>query len=87
MLLRTKRKRIAQLTSVNDHSGALEVAAEALDCADLVERLQRIQRQHLNLGYLPDKLYEERRDSYIELFTVARDTLSNADYQRLHAAF
>lgn len=80
-------KRVEQCTSVNDHGGALEVAAEALGCADLVERLQSIQRQHMDLGYLPNNLYEERRNIYIELFTVARNTLSNTDYQRLHAAF
>lgn len=79
-------KGIRTLTQVNDHGGAYQEAAQALGCDDLVQRFSSINQQHLRLGELSPRLYEQRFAAYQELLKRARVKLSAADYQRLYGA-
>lgn len=79
--------RIKQLTSNNDHGEALVTAAKYFGCDELLERLMEINRKHMELGHLPIQLYGERYGIYQDLLAFARSRLSDADYQRLYAAF
>lgn len=80
-------RQVKELTAINDHGGALLVAAKGLGCDVMVARLEAIQKQHLHLGHLPPKLYEERFGIYKDLLAVAQTKMGKADYQRLYAAF
>lgn len=77
-------RRIKVQVQLNDHGEAYLLAAKALGCEELVQRFERINRQHLSLGHLPPRLNEARRTAYEALLVQARKKLSAGDYQRLY---
>lgn len=79
--------RIKALTQINDHGGAYQFAAYALGLNELAERFRSINLQHLELGHLPSRLYEERFVIYQELMAFARANLGKTEFQKFYAVF
>lgn len=79
--------RIVLCTDRNAHTEALIIASKLFGLSDLEEKLTRMQRTHHSLGYLPDALYQERKQIRKKVMAHARPILNEAEFALLHAAF
>lgn len=75
-------KPISELVAINDHGGAIAVAAQSLGLNDLADRVASINFRHQRLGYLSPKLSAERSAACAELMSFAKTAFSIADFQR-----
>ncbi len=76
--------KISEMTAINDHGGAYQLAAQTLGRSDLAEQFGTINRRQQELGYLPIDLYGKRHGLYDSLLTHAKSMLSATDYQALY---
>lgn len=82
-----KLRRLAFLTGCNNHGEAYQAGAEMLGLSELAEQFGSIERKRHKLGYLSQKLNEERHDAYEEMMNHARAHMSTADFQQFYMAF
>lgn len=87
VLSKESLKRIKALVQNNDHGGAYLLAAQKLGLDDLAERFGSINRRHMQLGYLPTKLYVERYEAYQELNASAQDKLGAIGFKEFYDVF
>lgn len=78
---------IRELKAANEHGAAYALAANALGCTDIADRISAINQRQLRLGHLPLSLYQQRHQLYQALLAKAKTLLSESDYQRLYLSF
>lgn len=79
--------KMAGLCERNHHAEALILLAKALGEDAVKVRITEILEKHLDLGYLPENLKEERFGLYTRLMKKARAVLSESSYQKVYGAF
>ena len=78
---------IAELTAVNDHGTAYVLAAQLLGNETLTRKFERINREHLRVGYLSGDLVEERYYAYKELMSYAKHVMSDENFKKFYKLF
>jgi hypothetical protein len=79
--------KIAQLTDVNDHGGAIMAGAKMLGRQDIHDTVKKIRDEHMKLGGLNEDLMNRRNAAYKELMAHSKATLSPEDHQKFYNSF
>ena len=77
--------KIAELTDMNEHTMALSCLAMDMNNGIAFVRLAKINCEHMDHGYLPVELCNERNAIRVALYLEAKDTFAN--YKEIMAAF
>lgn len=80
-------KSIWEDTALNDHCGALLIAARALECERLTTKIEWLVRDRDSAGGLDWKLSITYRECYLDLMQYAKENMSPTDYQQLYDSF
>ena len=78
---------IARRTARNDHTGAMIVGATVLGTTHLKKKLELLQQLQALEGSMPRALAGYRDLLYKDLMAVAKQQLSEKDYEAFHMAF
>jgi hypothetical protein len=79
--------KLLSLTELNLHVESYLAAARAFGLPKLEAQFERIIRDQARFGYMPPKLYAEKREAYEKLMSEAKLRLSDDEYKALYMCF
>ena len=76
-------KKIADATDINDHTGALIIAAKFLKLNKIVKDLENLDKEHMRIGHLSASLSDKRYKLSQEIFKTFEKKHGNAETHRI----
>jgi hypothetical protein len=78
---------IKELVEYNDHTSAYVLCAKIIQDEILENKFEKILREQVRVGYLPEHYTNERYVLYKTMMKIAESNMNKEDYQTLYMCF